>query len=589
MSIKRILSPCIAAALAVTAATAVPVANALPAYPMSPPANSQAGTCSSSVTSTSVIDGTSANKANDKNSIPGTATVGVQFWENSLNLRAFVRTYGMAERWMTDSSIDFNAEVKDAAGNHVNGNFDVVPYTNSLPAYRFTVPITHAFEPTLENPTVNGNFTADLGDLNAPGKTWNWRDSTGALWDVKSPALKTLDPGSSLNTSITLNTTVLPWPQENVNCQPLGVNASAVRAIATNNSPQNTGAFVTQGDATDHSRMYGVAYLPGTETLVEGIRVSINPDGSVFVDAAPSVRETTDKLEIQLKARPRNDEATWEAYNVDANVGNRFVVLLDHNPGYFHAITHPNVPITLKQNQDTTLPEGTTYTLSGDPITDPALEGWKYDDLNESTGELTVTPPEDAKTGNYIAIPVRVNYPDGSSDKITGVVTVVERDSITIVNQHENEDGSLTIEFSDGTKVTVPGAKPGPQGPPGAPGAPGEPGLDGRCVATVSAVAIPLVLLAPLAMANQMNIPGLSPLTQRVQQALKESNTQLQRALSVHNPEIAGAIDDFTKGMGPDAGRIFGGAAAVALGLAALSIIADSCTPGDSMSSGSSL
>ncbi|MDY5786383.1 YPDG domain-containing protein [Corynebacterium sp.] len=475
---------------------------------------------------------------------------------------------------MTNTSVDFTT-------SGIPGDYSVQAHTAPLPVFLFQVLITRSFEPSL---TGDGSFTAHLGSFNANGE--GWADSNAALWYVYGPKGTVVDSASATGT-LTLNTTVLPWPQENKDCQPLGVNSRVVRTIVANNSRYNTGAFVTKGDAEDHARMYGEAYIPGTDTKVEGVEVLIRSNGNVDIVAAPSVRESTDKLEIQLKARPRDDEATWEAYNVAPPPPPRFMVLLENKPGYFHAITYPEVPITLKQNQDTTLPEGTTYTLNGDPITDPALEGWIYD-LDKDTGDLTVTPPKGAKTGNYIAIPVRVNYPDGSTDEITGLVTVVERDSITIVNQIENEDGSVTIEFSDGTEVTVPGGKPGPQGPEGPQGPPGEPGLDGRCVATVSAFAIPLVLLVPLGMANQMNIPGLTPLAQQVQQSLKEGNTQLQNALRIHNPEIARAVNDFTKDMGPDAGRIFGGAAAVAIGLAALSIIADSCTPGDSMSSGSS-
>ncbi|MEX3505369.1 YPDG domain-containing protein [Corynebacterium sp. LK2510] len=483
---------------------------------------------------------------------------------------------------MTNTSIDFTT-------SGIPGDYSVSAHTDPIPVDIHTVPITKSFEPA---PGENGSFTAHLGDLNANSKGWGPSATNAAMWYALGPQ-GTVVGNNSATGALTLNTTVLPWPQENIDCQPLGVSASAARVIATNNSLQNTGAFVTNGDTNDHARMYGVAYVPRTNDKVEGVEVEVAPDGTVFIKADPSVRALTDKLEIQLKARPRDDEATWEAYNVDGNVGDRFVVLLDHKPGYFHAITNPSVSVTLKQNQDTTLPEGTTYTLNGDPITDPALEGWEYE-LNESTGDLTVTPPADAKTGNYIAVPVRVDYPNGYFNEITGLVTVVERDSITIVNQIENEDGSVTIEFSDGTEVTVPVGKPGPQGPegpqgpPGEPGEPGEPGLNGRCVATVSAFAIPLVLLVPLGMGSQMNIPGLTPLAQQVQQALKDGNTQLQNALSIHNPEIARAVNDFSKGMGADAGRIFGGAAAVAIGLAALSIIADSCTPGDSMSSGSS-
>ena len=98
-----------------------------------------------------------------------------------------------------------------------------------------------------------------------------------------------------------------------------------------------------------------------------------------------------------------------------------------------------------------------------------------------------------------------------------------------------------------------------------------------RILAPVAAVA-----LAPLAVADQVEIPGLTPLVRQAQQAMQETNTRLQQGSGIDNPEIAAAVEQFTDALGPDAARLVGGAGALALGLVAVSVVADACTPGGS-------
>ncbi|PMD02239.1 YPDG domain-containing protein, partial [Brevibacterium paucivorans] len=61
-----------------------------------------------------------------------------------------------------------------------------------------------------------------------------------------------------------------------------------------------------------------------------------------------------------------------------------------------------------KDGNPTEAPDGTTFKPGDD-----APDGVKVD---ENTGEITVTIPEDAKPGDKITVPVEVTYPDGSTD-----------------------------------------------------------------------------------------------------------------------------------------------------------------------------
>ncbi|WP_210400828.1 YPDG domain-containing protein, partial [Corynebacterium sp. HMSC070H05] len=63
--------------------------------------------------------------------------------------------------------------------------------------------------------------------------------------------------------------------------------------------------------------------------------------------------------------------------------------------------------------------------------------------IDENTGEITVTIPENAKPGDKITVPVEVTYPDGSKDNVDVTVTVDNPDAKTADEiEPEYKDGS---------------------------------------------------------------------------------------------------------------------------------------------------
>ncbi|MDF0193342.1 YPDG domain-containing protein, partial [Staphylococcus pseudintermedius] len=55
-------------------------------------------------------------------------------------------------------------------------------------------------------------------------------------------------------------------------------------------------------------------------------------------------------------------------------------------------------------------------------------EGWTAE-VDPNNGTVTVTPPADATPGTSVDIPVKVTYPDGSSEETPAKVTVVPNDA----------------------------------------------------------------------------------------------------------------------------------------------------------------
>ncbi|MCG7268131.1 YPDG domain-containing protein, partial [Corynebacterium sp. ACRQJ] len=97
-------------------------------------------------------------------------------------------------------------------------------------------------------------------------------------------------------------------------------------------------------------------------------------------------------------------------------------------PGYEDGSGKPGSDVKIdaptftdKDGKDTQAPEGTKFTPG-----ENAPEGVKVD---ESTGEITVPVPEDAKPGDKITVPVEVTYPDGSKDNVDVTVTVEQPDA----------------------------------------------------------------------------------------------------------------------------------------------------------------
>ncbi|WP_176746779.1 YPDG domain-containing protein, partial [Staphylococcus sp. HMSC065E08] len=70
------------------------------------------------------------------------------------------------------------------------------------------------------------------------------------------------------------------------------------------------------------------------------------------------------------------------------------------------------------------LPDGTTFSV--DPEDVP--EGWEVK-VDPKTGDVTATPGKDVEPGTSVDIPVKVTYPDGTSETAPIKVSVTPTDA----------------------------------------------------------------------------------------------------------------------------------------------------------------
>ena len=284
-------------------------------------------------------------------------------------------------------------------------------------------------------------------------------------------------------------------------------------------------------------------------------------------------------------------------------------------------------------NEGDKLPEGSEVTPKSDKDWDVTVG----DD-----GKVTVTPPADAKPGDKSTITVEVTYPDGSKDTDEFVVEVGEPDPnwddaetpgdgkpVEIPNNGGEVPDGTTVEVEgpgtakikdDGTLVVTPSedAKPGDEitvivkdkdgneldkvkvtvgddsddngGSSIGDNGSSEPADIGKCIAAGVGLGLPLLLLAPLGLAGQVNLPGVSQWQAQIEPQIRELNTRLQQEAGVFNPELARMAEEFNAQMArPEVRAAVGGIGLLLAGLAIGGIMLNACAPeGGWGSSGSS-
>nr|WP_232011957.1 YPDG domain-containing protein [Staphylococcus condimenti] len=216
-------------------------------------------------------------------------------------------------------------------------------------------------------------------------------------------------------------------------------------------------------DADNHDPKYGDASTkPGAPVTVEQNGDRNLPDGTTFSVDPNAVPDgwtvTVDPKTGDVTATPGKDVQPGTSVEIPVKVtypdgsteevGAKIKVVAtdadNHNPKYGDATTKPGAPVTVEQKGDKNLPDGTTFSV--DPSDVP--EGWEVK-VDPKTGDVTATPGKDVKPGTSVEIPVKVTYPDGSTEEVGAKVKVVETDA------DNNHPGYDKTDIEPGATITV--------------------------------------------------------------------------------------------------------------------------------------
>lgn len=303
---------------------------------------------------------------------------------------------------------------------------------------------------------------------------------------------------------------------------------------------------------------------------------------------------------------------------------------VDYNPG----TTNGGTTIIIRPSAK---PDGGKFEIT---------PGWKAPDgwnitVNPSTGDITATPPKDAKPGSVVVVPVEVTYEDGTKVTRPGTITVGGEAPKTSEGATIGDGGKVTVTpgaINNDIRINVPGGNTDglklPDGwtwkregdtiivtPPKdlKPTQPDFdikiPGRDGdvnvrvevgpakvtdqsstenleRCFADMSSHGGPLLWLIPIGLAAAVGAPliaaagpEISASAQRVADQLNIENPFGRFGNNVERPAFLRQLDieaaRLNAQFGPQATEILGALAAATLAIGAIAGLAALCAPGE--------
>ncbi|ARQ07924.1 Rib/alpha-like domain-containing protein [Macrococcoides canis] len=257
--------------------------------------------------------------------------------------------------------------------------------------------------------TVNPDVTVPAGNVTIP-VTVNYPDGSSEVIDVVVTVLPT---DAVVNQPEYINATVEP-----------GTTTTIAAPLNPDGTPPPAETTYAPADATS---------LPSWAV--------VNPDGTITVNPDANIPEGDYTIPVTVNY----PDGSSGVIDVVVTVLPTDAVV--NQPEYINATVEPGTTTTIAAplNSDgTTPPTGTTYA----PADATTLPTWA---VVNPDGTITVNPGATVTAGDY-TIPVTVNYPDGSSEVIDVVVTVLPADKE--VNQPEYINA--TVEPGTTTTIAAP-------------------------------------------------------------------------------------------------------------------------------------
>ena len=159
-----------------------------------------------------------------------------------------------------------------------------------------------------------------------------------------------------------------------------------------------------------------------------GWKVETKDDGTITV-TPPADASTGEKSTIWVTVDYPDGSQDIERFTVtvqnddnkDGDPTNDGNDAIKTTPDWQNSETKPNAPVEIPNTGDK-LPKDSKVEVPG-TVKDQSGNDWTVE--VKDGDKVVVTPPNDAKPGDKVTVPVKVTYPDGSTDEETVTVTVV--------------------------------------------------------------------------------------------------------------------------------------------------------------------
>ncbi|WP_239705337.1 MULTISPECIES: YPDG domain-containing protein, partial [unclassified Mammaliicoccus] len=271
-----------------------------------------------------------------------------------------------------------------------------------------------------------------------------------------------IDPETGNRTTVAnTNEEISKEPTRKIVKRGIGTNAD-LNTPGYSDTPRETkpGKAVDVPQNDDTELPAGTKFSIPSDRVPAGWTATINPDNGNVTATPPADAASGTTADIPV-------EVTYPDGTKDTATAKVTVVPNEaqgNNPNYGNepVPTKPGVAKNVPQTGDNTLPPGTTYEIpDGAKIPD----GWTAT-VDPNTGVVTVTPPDYSSNGDSANIPVKVKYPDGSSDDTTVPIKVVTNqaedhtpgyeDQTTIPGKTLEVSQSGDKKLPSGTKFEIP-------------------------------------------------------------------------------------------------------------------------------------
>ncbi|MDK8824251.1 YPDG domain-containing protein [Corynebacterium coyleae] len=408
--------------------------------------------------------------------------------------------------------INYNGVPFQELNSLYNVNYAVMPYT----PVSITADYNATDKPAAPGVTVTPEFHGNLSTL--PSKV-EWRDSKGKVLKECE-----LDQSKGIKAQVAACTFDIPDDAKkgdffNVVLVSGGNDVSAWTVLVTRDADEYTPSYedklVVPGEETKSAPTFTKVDEDGNETeekvdAPEGSKFAIPGDFKAPEGYVVTIDENTGEITVTFPDKSKLNKDTVEEFDVpvvvtypdgstdDATAKFKLDTDGDGTPDTedpdddgdgipddkeIDDDTNPKVPnqnldyepeytdVTGKPGEDVKVDKPTFKDKDGNPTTPP--EGTKFTPgentpdgvtIDENTGEITVTIPEDAKPGDKITVPVVVTYPDGTKDNVDVTVTVTDKDADVYEPSYEDKlvvpgketKSSPTFTDKDGKDATAP-------------------------------------------------------------------------------------------------------------------------------------